>query len=177
VKKITLIIFFIFINILAFNTTSYAEEIGDFQIEGFALGESLQDYYNEEDIFKIKRDNFVQIHKIKGDEYIEILFENEKDISLDSFERLSLLLDNDNIIYAISSDSEIKIKQCIKIKDEIQKDIEKIFWRAKTVFDDWNKNKYGQYYFLAMEFDDGYAGVSCYKKGWLQMVVAFKNIL
>ena len=162
---------------IAFNTTSYAEEISDFQIEGFALGESLQDYYNEEDIIKIKRDNFVQTHKIKGDEYIEILFENEKDISLDSFERLSLLLDNDNIIYAISSDSEIKIKQCIKIKDEIQKDIEKIFWRAKTVFDDWNKNKYGQYYFLAMEFDDGYAGVSCYKKGWLQMVVAFKNIL
>jgi len=48
--------------VLLFSSSVFAEDISDFQIEGMSIGDSLLDYYNEDDIKKNK-DYFYQSNK------------------------------------------------------------------------------------------------------------------
>ena len=43
---------YLFLILFSFSAPSFADDIRDFQIEGMSLGDSLLDYYSEEEIEK-----------------------------------------------------------------------------------------------------------------------------
>lgn len=177
-KKITLIIFFIFTNILAFNTTSYAEDISEFQIEGFAIGENLSNYFTKQEITKFKKNNLMDKYKKNSGEFTEIRLDDGKDISLETYQTLLLVLNESNIISGIGGVSEIKVSECMKIKDEIKENILKIFWRSKLIGEGWQRTEqWGDVFFVGIEFEDGYASVQCFKSGYLNVMTILEKVI
>jgi len=49
---------YLFLLLFSFHTPSWAYDISDFQIEGMSIGDSLLDYYSEEEIKKAQKNNY-----------------------------------------------------------------------------------------------------------------------
>ena len=58
---------YLFLILFSFSAPSFADDIRDFQIEGMSVGDSLLDYFNEEEInnnivdWDIKDNTFTQV--------------------------------------------------------------------------------------------------------------------
>ena len=170
-KKITLIIFFIFIN-FTFPLHSN-ENIKKFKIEGFEIGENLSEYFPKKEIAKFRKDNVYQSREAYIEDSKKIITDlvlyNEKDLPLEIYEVLTIGVDEKNKIYGLAGLTKIKIKECMNIKSEIQKDILNTFWRSKVKVDQWHDSQEGDVYTVAMDFENGEAIVQCYKIGWLKV--------
>ena len=59
-KRLSLYLFLIFFTL---QTTSWADDIRDFQIEGMSIGDSLLDYFSEEEIISNKKDWYKYLEK------------------------------------------------------------------------------------------------------------------
>ena len=58
--------------VLFFSPSVFAENISDFQIEGISIGDSLLDYYSEEDINKNLHNYFANDHTYAGVEFYKL---------------------------------------------------------------------------------------------------------
>ena len=114
----------ILIFILNLQSLTKAEDIRDFQIEGISIGDSLLDYYTENEIISFIQDRqYPNSQRVKITKIISDNFETYEAVSADflndgsySIIKLSgIILFRDNI------------KECHKKMSEIDKDINEIF--------------------------------------------------
>ena len=74
---------YLFLLLFSFQTSSWADDIRDFQIEGMSIGDSLLDYFSEEQIKNQKQ----KTQYPGSDEFIIYTFNNnEQNKSFDDFE-------------------------------------------------------------------------------------------
>ena len=140
-KKLSVYIFLI---LFSFQTSSWADDIRNFQIEGISIGDSLLDYFGEEDILLSKR-NYLKNKKF----YVVY---HPKYSELKKYEIIDFYLkrnDKKYKIYAINGITEYKnLEKCKKKKDEIVKEISNLFenlkpesYTKKHEFDESGKSK------------------------------------
>ena len=127
-KKLLLILILIF----NFQTFSIADDIRDFQIEGISIGDSLLNYFSEEEIKKNK-----QSGQYPNDEYI--IYNFSLTMNLITYELFTISIkknDKNYIISAISGGIEYKsLDDCFKLKKDFNKNI-------SSLFNNVNKNEH-----------------------------------
>ena len=116
--------------VLLFSSSIFAEDISDFQIEGMSVGDSLLDYFSEEEINENKRNYLNRKAKF----YVV----SSGNLKLKNFENLEFYLktdDNKYLIYLISGaiSFENNIGNCKKKKDEIVNEIKDLFNNSEMI--------------------------------------------
>ena len=121
-KKLSTYLFLIF---FSFQTSSQADDIRDFQIEGMSIGDSLLDYMSENEIIN----NDLKIYQ-NNSKFLVIDFNGKKNI----YDYIYLYVkrnDKKYIIYTIRAMNIVDNKnQCLKIKNEIVMDMKPLFKNA-----------------------------------------------
>ena len=132
-KKLSTYLFLIF---FSFQTSSWADDIRDFQIEGMSIGDSLLDYFSEKEI----RNNIKDVYSyIEDKTFVQSAF-GEKDFSPKIYNVVQIEFkdnDKDYKIYGISgkllSNFEENIEACYKKQDEIAEELSLIFEDAEKI--------------------------------------------
>ena len=121
----------ILILIFTLQTPSQADDIRDFQIEGMSIGDSLLDYFSEEEIKEEIRDYYKdrKEKKFVSADFFESTLFNTYDGAQISFKTN----DQKYLIYGISGMIEFSnnINECYKKKDEVVKELSEIFKNTK----------------------------------------------
>ena len=119
--------------IFSFQSWTKAEDISDFEIEGMSIGDSLLDFFDKKHIDK-KGKTLYPNKDFKAATFISNKFQTYDDVQMH-------YLSNDNkyIIHSISANIDYpnKISDCLKVKEEINKDIRSLFNNPKE--EDWGK--------------------------------------
>jgi len=128
--------------VLLFSSSVFAEDISDFQIEEVSIGDSLLDYFTEEEINK----NTGYIYEEYGNLGKEIASFGTKK-NLNKFDMVEFEFKTGNNIYEVASIKayiyfEENIKECIKIQKQIFNDIKNLF-PNKEYFEDGPFNHQG----------------------------------
>ena len=110
---------------LCFITSSQADDIRDFQIEGMSVGDSLLDYFNKEFIEKRKKYYYPNSKKF-------FRINTDKMINLETYEAVQFqLLSNDKkyIIHSVSGMIGYKnnIEDCYDLKKTLVQEIKSLF--------------------------------------------------
>ena len=189
---------FITVLVLIFSLQSLtkADDIRDFQIEGIGVGDSLLDYYSEEEIKDKSQKHIATFYENK---FIAIWFDSFASENYDDLAVTYKVGDNKYKIHEIKGtlDFHNKINKCIEKRDKIIKEISSLFKNAKKddpgkrdyPADPTGKSKYYSVYFYTK--DGGYIEVACYdvtnelyeENGWKDALVVnigsneFKNFL
>lgn len=165
------ILFFLKILILFISLQSWikADDISDFEIEGMSIGESALKYFSEDDLIKHKE--YYQNSKSKT-----FFLTNVYSSNFQKYDNIMFhFKDNDPefIIHSISggvyfgADKMKDVKECMKERNEIDKDFKKIFKNAdRDVRDNIPHSgdptgksfEHGIYYWLK---DDSLVAISC----------------
>ena len=133
-KKLYVYLFLVF---FALQTPSSSDDIRDFQIEGMSVGDSLLDYFSEEQIKNQKQKSQYP----SSDKFIIYTFNNnEQNKSFDDFEIYDAItidiMKNDKkyIIEALSGALKFRdnIDSCYEKKLEIEKEFSTLFKNIKT---------------------------------------------
>ena len=126
-KRLLTILILIFI----LQTSSQADDISDFQIEGMSIGDSLLDFFNEEEIKNFYRNDYSGSKKF-FDLTIESTYSKLEvyDALIHSFKSG----DKNYIIYNLGGvlDFPNNIDGCLKKKNEIVSEITKLFSELST---------------------------------------------
>ncbi len=123
--KTLLTIFFLF-----FSFSLVADDISDFEIEGMSIGDSLLDYFSEDEINSF--DKFYNPRNSKEFYQTNIYLTNQK---YDMY-RLHLRdKDNEYIIYALTGEIQYKnnINECKKLKKNVVTEIMSLFNNIKPI--------------------------------------------
>ncbi len=115
---------YLFLILFSFSAPSFADDISDFQIGGISVGDSLLDYFSEEEINKQKK-TFYPSKKFYV-MYLPYVFD------LGSYEDIDVSIKNNDQKYTIYSIGgtiffQNNINECYKKKDEIEKELSEIF--------------------------------------------------
>ena len=139
-KKISSYILFL---VLSFNSASSANELKEFEIAGFSLGESLLDYFDKSDIKNELKSEYTYFYK--DNKYAVLGVGDGVDYNLsmkfENYDELALTVKPDDkkfIIYSVSGDIFCKddIKKCLSQQKEIISELED-FLGSK--FESWEK--------------------------------------
>ena len=169
-KHLSLYLFLIFFTL---QTPSQADDIRDLQIEGMSVGDSLLDYFSEEEIISNKKDWYKYLEKNK---FITIALESS---GFQSYEYVDVNAEYGDDNYIIDSmagsiyfgkNKEIKdINHCYIKQKEIAQDFSQVFENSKKDgphkmkhldVDPSGESIYTDIYF---EMDDNYSVIiSCY---------------
>ena len=156
IKRFLLILVLIF----SFQSWTKADDIRDFEIEGISIGDSLLDYFSEEEIKKSKKDYY----KDKTFTAIELTSKIYKDY--DEIQIHYKTIDKKYIIFSIDGLIDIEnLKDCIKQKSKIVSEISELFKNLeKKVRDDWDMvSGHGKLHGVTFTFNSGdTADVVCY---------------
>ena len=118
-KFVTIIILNLF-----FVTPSHADDIRDFEIEGLSVGDSLLTLANKEKIKKALSD-----YQYPNDKFLIYNLEMLVDLKIYDYGTVTTKKNDNN--YIVTNIAGVfrynKLDECLKLKDEIQTDIEKIF--------------------------------------------------
>ena len=164
--------------VLLFSSSVMADDISDFEIEGMSIGDSLLDYFSEEEIIKEKKNSFI----FKDNEFIIIDF---KKSIFKTYETIQIYLkpnDKNYIIYGVEGliESFSTISECLKLKEEVVDELSLLFKNtAKKTIKNFNHqyDKTGNTKVYYVFFDlklGGSADVGCIdwskeleiKEGW-----------
>jgi hypothetical protein len=123
--------------VLLFSFSVVADDIRDFQIEGISLGDSLLDYFSEEEIIESKKRSFNYKDKFIQ---IGIYQKNSKFVIYDKVSFIVKKNDRKYIIYGLTGVLyfENNIEDCYEQKDKIILDLSNIYKNNvnKVTFDD-----------------------------------------
>ena len=121
---------YLFLLLFSFQTSSYADDIRDFQIEGMSIGDSLLDFVNEDKILKElerNKDDYDWTDGKFGDVYIYEETENYEYTSASV-----KIKDKKYIIYAVRGMINYEdVNVCFKKQKEISDQIQETFSNAK----------------------------------------------
>ena len=166
---------YLFLLLFSFQTSSWADDITDFQIEGMSVGDSLLDYLTEEEI-KNK-----QKYIYENNKFIAILISKP---SFELYEDVQIVYESSNKkIHSLEAmtNYEKNIKDCYNKKDEIVSELTEFFTNKVKIWSQNNEkyqaDKSGKSKFSAVNFDFDIGGsvrVICYdfeekisiEKGW-----------
>lgn len=139
-KKISSYILFL---VLSFNSASSANELKEFEIGGFSLGESLLDYFDKSDINNELKSEYTYFYK--ENKYAVLGVGDGVDYNLsmkfENYDELALTVRPDDkkfIIYSVSGDIFCKdnIKKCLSQQKEIVSELEDFL---SLEFESWEK--------------------------------------
>ncbi len=185
---------FIAVLVLIFSLQSFtkADDIRDFEIEGMSIGESLLDYFSEEEII-----TEIERHKPAYNYLTEDFGEAYLYGNFDIYDRLSFFVkpkDKHYTIYSIkgSISYDDKLEQCFAKQKEIEKEFSSMYKNVKknkgTLEFDWDPTGKSVTHNIEFVFDSGdYILINCtkYKKSlkiennWhdsLQVIIGTKEI-
>ena len=166
----------ILILIFTLPTPSQADDIRDFQIEGMSIGDSLLDYYSEEDI-----KSSVLKTTYKSKKYKKVEFYDRTKL-YDGFQFYFKKNDKKYIIHALSAHLKYKynIEDCFKKQDEIIEEVSVLFKNTKnyrkTITNPKDKSDTSKVYAFFFIFSSGDKGrIDCNdysekigkKHGWI----------
>jgi len=157
----------IFILCLFFTTSSQADDIKDFQIEGISIGDSALDFFSEREI-KINKRNYYKNKKYTPVDMIPSFFKTYTNFSF-SYKTN----DKKYIIERMSGVISYKnknIKNCFKQVDEVANEINEVFkgTASRSVKNEgtfWEVDKTGKskYTFIDFSLNSGdHVVVACY---------------
>ena len=131
-KKLSTCLFLIF---FSFQTSSLADDIRDFQIEGMSIGDSLLDYFAEEEIKKYTKPawpnkTYVQFCSDKGN------FNNYEYVCFAYLKK-----DKKYIIHQLNGEKDLTYNDCLKELKEVVSDTEELFKSAKKKVRENYKNR------------------------------------
>jgi hypothetical protein len=139
-KKISSYILFL---VISFNSASNANELKEFEIGGFSLGESLLDYFDKSDIKNELKSEYTYFYK--ENKYAVLGVGDGVDYNLsmkfENYDELALTVRPDDkkfIIYSVSGDIFCKdnIKKCLSQQKEIVSELEDFLGLE---FESWEK--------------------------------------
>ena len=120
----------ILVLIFSLQSLSKADDIREFEIEGMSIGDSLLDYFSEEEI------NEMTITKYPGSDKYKLLGHNSKTkfITYDAMSFHVKKNDNSFIIHSLKAGIYYRsnFKKCLDKKKELVKDLKLIFQNTKT---------------------------------------------
>ena len=122
---------YLFLILFSFQTPSWADDIRDFQIEGMSVGDSLLDYFSEEEIKNHKQSEHLQFPNKK----FTIAFWKTTSLKVYEAFRVSYKTSGKNyIIHEITGAFYYKdnFKDCFDKKDKITKEFYQIFKNSIT---------------------------------------------
>ena len=117
---------------LSFQSWTKADEIRDFQIEGMSIGDSLLDFFNEDEILK-NDGNYYSKKK-----FVTTVFNNHRKIKNYDWLQISYKRnDSKYTIYSIDGVIEFKknYKACLKKKDIVVNELSTLFDKNNTIID------------------------------------------
>jgi len=120
---------FLIIFVLFFSSSVFADDISDFEIDGMSIGDSLLDYYSEEEIISFnKKYNSFNDRKFYS---IKIELTNNK---YDEYKIQMKEYDKEFTIYALHGEinyKQININERKKLKKDVVKEVENLFNNIK----------------------------------------------
>ena len=128
-KKLSIYLFLIF---FGFQTSSLGDDIRDFEIEGISIGDSLLDYFSEDEI---KNNIMKNYYKYKSNKkFIAIEF-NELPF-FETYENIAVHVKSDDKKYKIYEIGgfdfyDKNIDDCYKKQNKIDKELSKVFKEAE----------------------------------------------
>ena len=131
-KKLSIYLFLIF---FGFQTSSLGDDIRDFEIEGISIGDSLLDYFSEDEI---KNNIMKNYYKYKSNKkFIAIEF-NEFPF-FETYENIAVHVKSDDKKYKIYEIGGFdfygeNIDDCYKKQNKIDKELSKVFKEAKREY-------------------------------------------
>ena len=131
-KKLSIYLFLIF---FGFQTSSLGDDIRDFEIEGMSIGDSLLDYFFEDEIKDGIVENYYQYKSNKkfiAVEFYEFPF-------FETYENIAVHVKSDDKKYKIYEIGgfdfyDENIDDCYKKQNKIDKELSKVFKDAKRKF-------------------------------------------
>ena len=123
------ILFLIFLLIIGFQSWSKADDISDFEIEGFSVGESLIKYSDQQEITK-KIDDKTSYH-YPNSKFVSINYTTE---NLNLFDSIGFVIKKNDpkfIIYAVEAAIyfwENNINKCFEKQKQIRDELKIFFW-------------------------------------------------
>ena len=142
---------YLFLLLFSFQTVSWADDITDFQIEGMSIGDSLLDYFSEEEIKKNEQKYY------SNNEFVPVYIEDEsKFIDYDGVQFHYKRSDNFKIA-GIEGTFWFKnnIDDCYKEMKEIDKEVKNLFSNAERVTQEnesHSQDKSGKSKFTSIEY-------------------------
>ena len=120
----------ILILILSFQSWTKADDIRDFEIEGMSVGDSLLDYFSEEEIKKAQKNNFSYLNKFI-DFWAPIKLENTD--AHDGVAVINKKNDSKYIIYGLTASKNLtnNFQECFQLKKNVVDEVSKLFVNAK----------------------------------------------
>ena len=118
---------YLFLILFSFSAPSFADDIRDFQIEGVSIGDSLLDYYSEEEI-KANSKNYFE------SKFTLVVIDHSKNFQVyDSVQFVHKKEDKGYKIYSITGyiDYDKNIDGCYKKLNELDKELSILFKDAK----------------------------------------------
>ena len=161
-KKISSYILFL---VISFNSASNANELKEFEIGGFSLGESLLDYFDKSDIKNELKSEYTYFYK--ENKYAVLGVGDGVDYNLsmkfENYDELGLTVKPDDkkfIIYSVSGDIFCKdnIKKCLSQQKKIVSELEDFlglefeYWEKPHSVDPSGKS---MVYGYNITYDDG----------------------
>ena len=156
----------ILILILTFQTPSQADDIRDFQIEGMSVGDSLLDYFKEEEIKKAQKNSYDYSNKFI-DFWVPAKIKNKND-----YDRVSIVnkkYDSKYIIYGVTASKNLtnNFEICLQLKKEVVDELSSMFVNAKkknTGKEKHPADKTGKSFAYSTIFyiGDGYVKIACF---------------
>ena len=139
-KKISSYILFL---VLSFNSAPSANELKEFEIAGFSLGESLLNYFDKSDIRNELKSEYTYFYKDNKYAVLGVGDGVEYNLSMkfENYDELALTVKPDDkkfIIYSVSGDIFCKddIKKCLSQQKEIISELEDFLG---SEFESWKK--------------------------------------
>ena len=135
--KIFLIILISFINI------AYADDISDFELEGFSVNASLLDFLSEDQILKKTEYELEQ----KNNKQMGFVSFNNIDMKSDNFLLIKAWYNTKDPEYKIKSisafvDTYIDIDKCLVQKDKIVNEVKNIFTNTERYDEGWAEHAF-----------------------------------
>ena len=160
----------VLILIFSFQSWTKADDISDFQIEGMSIGDSLLDYFSEEEITKAIRE---KQYPGKDGKFIEIQFHRKTDSFLKTFEGLQIIYkknDKNYKIYSLTGGLFFgsDINACLEMQKIVEKDLSILFKNTERLTKkqkySWDKTGKSYIHFIVHFFDtEDQIEISCYE--------------
>ena len=135
--------------IFSFQSWTKADDIKEFEIEGMSVGDSLLNYFSEEEIIKATRENQ---YEDKDGKFIDVNFFDDTVSFLKTYEGLLISYKKNDKNYEIYSLSggiffDKDINECLEMQKIVDRDLSSLFNKAKR---QEQKKKYNKSFLLSI---------------------------
>jgi len=125
----------ILILIFSFQSLTKAEDIRDFEIEGISIGDSLLDFFSQEEIENIFKEKYAVNYYPKSKDFFTLA---TIEVKSNTYSQINFDLktgDGKFIIYSLDGFNQISYQECFKKRKEISSKIENLFIKEDYIIE------------------------------------------